>query len=178
MLKIIYFFSFFFFFQVGATAQTVSTYKKDVWDVARNGSVSDMQALMKLKADTINAVNKNGFTPLLLACYRGNQMVAEFLMPLVKDINANSREGTALMACTFGGDSTLMRLLLKFGADINGIDAEGNTALILAAQTNQASPLALLLREGANKNKKNNEGKTAMDFALFNNYKTIITLLK
>lgn len=158
-------------------AQQLPNGAKNVWDVARSGTVDEMKALMALKADTIEATNSNGFKPLLLACYRGNIKVAQFLMTVVKDIDTECQEGTSLMACVFRGDSVLAEALIKKGAKLDLVDAEGNTALILATQTNQTKMVEFLLKQGAKRERKNKDGKSALDFAMFKNNKLLIELL-
>ena len=44
--------------------------QKDVFDAARYGTVEEMKALETKNPDTINAVNKMEFTPLILSCYK------------------------------------------------------------------------------------------------------------
>src|ERR1044071_2880077 len=77
---------------------------KDVFDVARSGTVEEMKVLAQKNKDTINALNQSGFSPLILACYRGNTAVAEYLAKNVKDVNYNSSNGTALAAAAVKGN--------------------------------------------------------------------------
>src|SRR5687768_6891253 len=86
---------------------------KDVFDVARSGTVEEMKTLVQIKKDTINALNKNGFSPLILACYRNNAPVAEYLAKNVNNINYNSSSGSALAAAAVKGNAGLVKLLLE-----------------------------------------------------------------
>ena len=152
--------------------------QKDVFDVARNGSVEDIQLLMKDNKDSINTKNQNGFSPLLLACYRGNTEVAEFLIENVKNIDDISPEGTALVACIYKGDQKMSELLLKKGANPNVQNGNGTTALMYAVQNQNIDLVKLLLNNEANKNIKDKQGKTAFEYAVFTKNKQIINLLK
>lgn len=83
---------------------------KSIFDIARSGTVTEVQELMKQNPDVINQVNENGFSPLILACYRGNTSVADFLIDNVKDVNYKSREGTALagLAIKYNKDRSVL----------------------------------------------------------------------
>ena len=72
--------------------------EKDVFDTARYGTVEEMKQLQAANKDIINSVSDMGFSPLILACYRGNNEVAEYLAKNVKDVNYTSDNGTALAA--------------------------------------------------------------------------------
>lgn len=155
-----------------------SSQNKNVFDVARNGSVEEMQTLMNIDKDTINTKNANGFSPLILACYRGNIDVAVFLINNVKNIDEISPEGTALVASIFKGDKKMSEILLQNGANPNIQNAEGITALMFAVQTQNEELVKLLLKYKSNKKLKDKKGKTAFEYAVFSNNKNIVNLLK
>lgn len=168
-----------FLFLVLATGCCMAQVKpKDVFDVARTGTLEEMQLLVKKNGDTINKLNQSGFSPLILACYRGNTAVAEYLAPKVKDVNYNSPSGTALAAAAIKGNVPMVRLLLENGANPDLPDAMGMTPLLYASQFENKELIVLLLKHKANKKIANNEGKTAMDYAVFNKNQEIIGLLK
>lgn len=152
--------------------------QKDVFDVARSGTVDEMKALVQIKKDTINAVNQSGFSPLILACYRGNTPVAEYLAKSIKSINYNSHSGTALAAAAVKGNTALVKLLLENKADPDIADGMGMTPLLYASQFENKELIQVLLKYKANKNLANKEGKSAMDYAVFNKNQEIIDLLK
>lgn len=151
---------------------------KDVFDVARTGTVEEMKALVQTKKDTINALNHSGFSPLILACYRGNAPVAEYLAKNVKDINYNSPSGTALAAAAVKGNVPMVKALLENKANPNLADGQGMTPLLYASQFENKEIILLLLKYKADKKLANNEGKTAMDYAIFNKNQEIMDLLK
>ncbi|TRW22371.1 ankyrin repeat domain-containing protein [Flavobacterium zepuense] len=151
---------------------------KDVFDTARSGTVAEMQLLVKKNKDTINALNPAGFSPLILACYRGNAPVAEYLAKNVKDINYNSSNGTALASVAVKGDVPLAKVLLENKANPNIADPSGVTPLVYAVQFQNKELIALLLKYKADKNQKDKDGKSAYDHALFLNNQEIINLFK
>jgi uncharacterized protein len=160
------------------TSALAAAQGKDVFDTARRGSVDEMKTLEAKNKDTINTKNAMGFTPLILACYRGNTAVAEYLAPRVNNINYNSSNGTALASAAVKGDTHLCEVLLKNGANPNLADPNGVTPLVYAVQFENKELVALLVKYKADKNHKDNEGKTPYDHAVFGNNKEIINLLK
>ncbi|ALM49516.1 ankyrin [Flavobacterium psychrophilum] len=151
---------------------------KDVFDVARSGTVEEMKALVQIKKDTVNSVNAHGYSTLILACYRGNKPVAEYLASKVDNINYNSSSGTALAAAAIKGDVATVKILLENKANPDLADANGMTPLMFASQFDNKELLLLLLKYKANATVANSEGKSAMDYAVHNKNQEIINLLK
>ncbi|MFC3159443.1 hypothetical protein SAMN05443633_103358 [Chryseobacterium arachidis] len=151
---------------------------KSIFDVARSGSVEEVKELMKQNPDIINQTNEGGFSPLILACYRGNIAVAEFLMKNVKDINSGSAQGSALTASVFKNNKELTQKLLANGANANLADSNGVTPLIYAVQLQDKDLVKILLENKANKNLADKQGKTAFEYAIFSKNQEIINLLK
>ncbi|WP_163407718.1 ankyrin repeat domain-containing protein [Flavobacterium ajazii] len=151
---------------------------KTVFDIARTGTLAEIQTLNKSNPDLINSLNESKTSPLILACYRGNTEVAKFLIENVKDINYNSDMGTALMAATYKNHPQLVKLLLEKKANPNATDVNGTTALSLAVQFKNDQLVKLLLDYKADKTIKDNKGKTAFEYAVFSQNEEIINLLK
>ena len=64
------------------------------------------------------------------------------------------------------GETDCLETLIEYGANVNSIDANGNTPLHHAVNFNRKDCVRLLLLQtDIDLNKKNNEGKTAMDVA-------------
>lgn len=152
--------------------------QKDVFAVARNGTVDEMKLLFEKNKNCINEIDKYEFSPLILASYRGNFEVAKYLITIVNDINYQSPEGTALMAVVMRNNTELIHLLIKKKADINLTSKTGTTALMLAVQFKNIEIIKILLKNNADKSLKDNEGKTAFEYAVNTNNEEIIELLK
>lgn len=151
---------------------------KDVFDVARYGSVEDMKLLVSKKEDTINAINPAGFSTLILACYKGNIPVAEYLIKKVKDVNFNSSSGTALAATAVKGNVDLAKMLLENKANPNIADATGMTPLLYAIQFKNKEFVELLLHFKADKTLADKSGKSPFEYAVFTKNQEIINLFK
>ncbi|WP_172280646.1 ankyrin repeat domain-containing protein [Chryseobacterium sp. LAM-KRS1] len=151
---------------------------KSIFDIARSGTVAEVKELMKQDPDVINKTNESGFSPLILACYRGNLDVAKFLIENVKDVNYKSREGTALAGLSVKYNKELVALLLKKNADPNIQDSTGSTPLFWAVKFGNKELIELLLKHKADKQIKDSMGMTPFEYALQTNNKDIINLLK
>ncbi|AYZ13845.1 ankyrin repeat domain-containing protein [Chryseobacterium arthrosphaerae] len=151
---------------------------KSIYDVARSGTVAEVKELMKQNPDIINQINENGFSPLILACYRGNTEVAKYLIDHVKDLNYKSREGTALAGLSIKYNKELTEYLLKKNADPNIADPTGFTPLFWAVKFGNKELTELLLKYKADKTLKDSMGMTPFEYALKADNKEIINLLK
>ena len=87
------------------------------------------------------------------------------------DVNALHFEMPPLTWAALMGQTQAAELLLQHGADINGRNKDGNTALHLAAFFGRADVAKLLLENGANPQARNNDGETPVD-VLYINWET------
>ena len=163
---------FFILFSVSFQAQ-----EKTVFDIARKGTLSEIQDIHKRNHEIINAINDNKATPLILACYRNNEAVALYLIDKVSNINYNSGMGTALMAAIMSGNKVIIEKLIAKKADLNQIDKQGKTALIYAAFNNNVEIVQMLIKAGANTKLADTENRTALDYAKFNKNTQLIIVL-
>ncbi len=96
------------------------------------------EKLIRLGAD-VNAVNKDGKTPLMLASEQGSvKMVSDLLKAGAKPNAKNPRGETALMFAAEKGQTECINLLLRAGADVLLADIFNKTALAHANDKNAA----------------------------------------
>lgn len=148
------------------------------FDVARKGSLSEMESLFDKDKSIVNAIDDNGSSMLILACYRGNIEGATFLINNQADLNYVSKNGTALMACVMKNQFQLVDELFNKNVNLDLTDANGITALMLAVQFKNVEMVKKLVSAGANKELKCKQDKTAFEYAAFNGNEEIINLLK
>ena len=79
------------------------------------------------------------------------------------DVNEIHFEMPPLTWSAMMGQTEAAALLLQHGADINGRNRDGNTALHLAVFLGRAETAELLLKSGADVNAKNDDGATPVD---------------
>jgi ankyrin repeat protein len=83
-----------------------------------------------------------------------------------KRVTTPSPETDALLrAARAGNADTVKSLLTSPNVDVNGVDADGNTALIEAARFGHDDVVAALLIARADVSAKNKQGKTALMLA-------------
>jgi hypothetical protein len=152
--------------------------QKSIFDVARNGTLNEIEQLYTNNKNCINEINEYGFSALILACYKGNSEVAKFLIEKKSNLDYVSDEGTALMAAVVREKNELAKSLLENGANPNLTNLQGTTALMYATQFKNIELVKLLLQYKADKTIVNKDQKTAFEFAVFSNNEEIINLLK
>ncbi len=85
--------------------------------------------------------------------------------------------GTVLHEAAASSDTTLLKLLIKHGADVNARDREGWTPLMYSADSCCPGAAGLLLGKGANAGIVNHEGRRALDIANENGCGEVADLL-
>ncbi|WP_428224049.1 ankyrin repeat domain-containing protein [Flavobacterium sp.] len=177
-MKIVNLFFLVILFHCATTVFAQEVKIKDVFDIARSGTVEDLIQLEKTNANVADEINTMGFNPLILACYKGNNDVALYLMKKTKNINFKSSNGTALAAATVKGNLTLVHKLLESGAQPDISDDNGVTPLHYAIQFKNVAMVKLLLSFKADKYKPDGSGKKPFEYAVFSKNEEIINLLK
>ena len=143
-----------------------------------------VEKLIESGAD-INLKNGKGHTPLALAIRNADVEMVDLLLDnrakiteksfkaLKKIKDQEKRESlqqklynVAIFGAAASGNIDQIQLALDNGQDVNAIDEEDNTPLIIAIQTGQSKDfIENLIEKGANVFLKNKEGKTAIDLA-------------
>jgi uncharacterized protein len=124
-----------------------------------NKSVAGLQVLLEAGADAA-APGVDGATVLHLAAAAEDPACLRVLLARRVDPNLrHARTGaTPLMAALMAERPVQARLLLEAGADPNAADAQGDTALHVAAKINDAGALLRLLQAGADAQTRNARG--------------------
>lgn len=111
----------------------------------------------------VNAANPQGETALMMACLRGQQALAARLVQRGAAIN---RDGwSPLHYAAAGEDENMVMWLLQLGAAVNATAPNGNTPLMMAAQTGASASVEILLAKGADVKRLNGMNLSAADIA-------------
>src|ERR1043166_7202158 len=95
-----------------------------------------------------------------------------------KRVTTTSPETDALLrAARLGNADSVKALLASPNVDVNGVDADGNTALIEAARFGHDDVVQALLIAKADVNVKNKQGKTALMLASEGGHDDCVRLL-
>lgn len=123
----------------------------------------------------VNAVNEDGYTPLLKALEDDEDFYPEEIAEYVKlmieagsDVNAVNNEGSSPLHKVW--ETKSCQLLLEAGANVNAIDGEGNTPLHKALWMENPPEIIieickLLIDAGADMYVENDNGDTPYDIA-------------
>lgn len=133
----------------------------------RTGMTELVQTLIDAGAN-VKTANNDGQTPLMLAAKANAIDTVKVLLQkgAGDSVNAKDQKGaTALLVAVagYGNDAANMtRVLLAAGANVNDVNEDGQTPLIVAALKNSGPVLSLLLAAHAEINTQDKSGQTAL----------------
>jgi ankyrin repeat protein len=122
-----------------------------------------IDALLKHPQLEVNAQNRVGETPLMLAALQGRLDLVRRLLDRGASV---AQEGwTPLHYAASGPDAQVVALLLARGAAIEARSPNGTTPLMMAARYGNEQSVAVLLEHHADTQVRNDRGMNAVDFA-------------
>ena len=130
---------------------------------------------------SLNSRDEDG-TPLLnIACRNRSFAVVEWFLKNGADIDpvSEDRGYTPLMDAVWKGDLKISSLLIQKGADVNRMNKEGQTMIILAVGANRVDMCKLLVENGADVDVVDAMGMSAYGYArLFKKHNILEVLEK
>ncbi|KAM8959704.1 uncharacterized protein AAEQ78_002458 isoform 4-T4 [Lycaon pictus] len=139
---------------------------------AFEGNILIAQKLLFNKGE-IEAKNKDGLTPLLVAVNAKEEKMVAFLL---EEANINavdySNRSCLHLACA-NGHEDMVKLLVDRKCQLNLRDVENTTALLKAVQSQDEACVDILLKHGANPDLKDIKGNTALHYAALGDNVTI-----
>ena len=118
-------------------------------------------ALLRDAAAELEALNRDGLSPLAVACAAGNWRLARFL--LERGAHPEPAGGQPVLLAAAGGDeddAAGVQLLLKFKARVGTAGRSGRTALHEAALAGHSGIAGVLLAAGADPHRADAAGRT------------------
>lgn len=121
----------------------------------------------------LERVDHNYPSALASAAIKKNLLGVRALLKYGSNPNSSGNDaGTPLIICAQRGMTAAIESILSVpGANINGTDKEGRTALHWAAARNKRETVAVLLQAGIDHRLPDNDGSTALERAYKNNSK-------
>lgn len=126
-------------------------------------SLAAAQVLLDWPKTDVNALNRSGESPLMIAAIKGHEAMAKKLIDRGADVNKTG--WTPLHYAASAGQLPIIRLLLENHAYIDAESPNKTTPLMMAAMYGTAASVKLLIEEGADPQLKNEQGLTAIEFA-------------
>jgi len=147
--------------------------------LALDGNLPRMVLAIERGID-VNAVDTEGRSALMLACFNGHTRVIRTLLDQSADPRLRDTEGrSALMYAATIDNLEVVQMLLTAGSEINATDkAEGWTALMFAAGEGHLAVVSELLSAGADRQIKDIDGDTAEAFAIQRGHTEVVKILR
>lgn len=128
---------------------------------ARSSDVDVAARLLDAQA-SIDALNRDGFSPLAVACEAGNWRLARFLLEHGARPEPDRGQPAILAASRGEDDAAGVQLLLKHHAQVDARGDHQITALMLAGAYANPEVAEALLGAGAETDARDTEGQTAL----------------
>lgn len=143
------------------------------------GDVSQVLMMLEKEPELAYQKDKNGFSALLYAVASGQDRIVDALLHITKQVNDVEPEKgyTPLLIAATKGYTTIVRLLLEYGANPNMKTFDGITALHNAVYEKQIDIVKLLLEYGADPSIKDGIGRTPIDLVGRNGHPQLYQLL-
>lgn len=149
----------------------------DLHAAVRSGSVDEVRLALKSGA-AIDAADRWGRTPLIVALQQGRQPVVEALVAAGADVRRTDAWGrTPLLVATQLKNTPAVRLLVQRKSELDAANRNDITPLIAAAQTGNHEAAAVLLAAGAGTERADNLGWTALAWAKARDDQAMVALL-
>lgn len=153
-------------FLVLCASQSVLAMEKEPKDIFEAITQYDIKAVKHFLNNgiDINGTNIEGETSIMHACYKYDcyhfhpdrqkkiEQIIEELLEREADVNIGDEHGSTPLIRSVWSSFSLVKMLLEYGADVDGKDKGGFTALQAAAMTNDLQCVRLLLSYGASVN--------------------------
>ncbi|EAX89239.1 hypothetical protein TVAG_037240 [Trichomonas vaginalis G3] len=160
-----------YFFLLGANVNAKDHEGETALHLAARFNCRETTELIISFGANVNEENKDGATPLNIAAEFDSPDAAKILL------SHNANDGEAFYIAASNNSKAVIELFLLHGANVNGKDNTGNTALHIAAIAPSNEAAEFLLLNGANPNEKDKYGQTALHIAAEYNRKEIVEIL-
>jgi ankyrin repeat protein len=143
----------------------------DIFEAAALGEVDRVGRLLGEDPGLANAVADDGFGPLGLASFFGQERAVQLLLRHGARVDTASSNGMHVMplhSAAAARSVPIVRLLLEHGAPANARQGRGDsgfTPLMEAAFNGQVDMVEILVDHGADRHLRDEEGRTAADHA-------------
>jgi len=108
---------------------------------------------------------------------KGNSAMVRFLIGQKVNPTHEHAGNLALSAAAVAGDRELIGILLKGGARVNDVNADGRTALMIACSVGSIDFIQALLDAGADVSLRSKNGKTSLHYAAVRALPELVDLL-
>jgi len=144
----------------------------------KTGQIADVEKLCFEERGTINASDKTGYSPLVLAIGKDRLDCVSLLLKNGATFDDVDKNGcTVLMYAVEKGNVEIVEALLKASPDLNQQNSQHQTALMVAAKKGNVEIVKALLKAGADLNQQNSQHQTALMVAAQGGQDQVVELL-
>jgi ankyrin repeat protein len=139
----------------------------------------ELASLLLKSGANVQAANRYGVAPLVLACANGSGRMVDLLLKAKADPNTTVGDGeTVLMTASRTGNATAVKLLIAAGAKVNAQEGwRGQTPLMWAAAEGHSEAVQALIAAGAEINARSKAGFTPLLFAVREGRAEVVKIL-
>ena len=116
----------------------------------------------------VNATSKENTTALMIACEKGNEGATDVLLKAGADPNIADGDGNTWIYYAVAGNCRkgLLQAILDHGSDVNAINTNNVTPLMVACKKGNVDAINVLLKSGADPNMIDKSGATWTNHAI------------
>lgn len=115
----------------------------------------------------VDVGKSESFSPLIVACNRGDNAIIDALLDTGAKVNRNTASGISPLALCAGNASVpVVKRMLELGAPLEVADETGQTPLMWAAAKGQVETIQYLIQQGADVNRTTQAGFTPLFFSI------------
>jgi len=137
-----------------------------------------LQLVLQKVGKSIDAKNKEGRTPLMIAVSLKNALYVSYLLKYGANVFLSDRSHHSLIhTCALNNDANCAQLLIDYGIDVNSADTTGRTPLHKAAYKGNFEVMKILVESKADVNAVDRKKRQPIHYAVDEGHKQCVDLL-
>jgi ankyrin repeat protein len=152
-----------------------------IFAASMHGDAIQLEALLAGNRSLVSSISPDGWTPLHLAAFFGNDAAARVLLnkgASPAERSTNAMENLPLHAAAAGRHAAMVKLLIEHGSPVGARQNGGWTALHAAAQNGDVAMAEILVSAGADISTRAENNQCPMDLALTKGHQRMVEFLE